>query len=152
MDLCNTSRNVAQGADTSAGAQQTLTNTISKYTPARHRALLAMRCARSKRPFNSVLDPDYQAEVELLRPGTVIPSPRTISEDVKAIYKSVSQKVKEYFSVCCYCSCLIGSKHAGSIHLVIDGWTAPFAYSYLGVVIVWFAQGKIWRTILEFIR
>ena len=40
----------------------------------------------------------------------------------------------------------------GSIHLVVDGWTAPFVASYLGIVAIWFADGKIWRATLEFIR
>jgi len=39
----------------------------------------------------------------------------------------------------------------GSIYLVVDGWTAPFACSYLGIVVVWFAQGQIWQATLEFI-
>ncbi|KIK33755.1 hypothetical protein CY34DRAFT_99076, partial [Suillus luteus UH-Slu-Lm8-n1] len=42
--------------------------------------------------------------------------------------------------------------HIGSIHLVIDGWLAPFAYSYLGIVIVWYDHGKIWQSTLKFIR
>lgn len=40
----------------------------------------------------------------------------------------------------------------GSIHAVIDGWTAPFVASYLGIVIIWFSAGKIHRAILELIR
>ncbi|KAG2363134.1 hypothetical protein BDR07DRAFT_1283062, partial [Suillus spraguei] len=42
--------------------------------------------------------------------------------------------------------------HVGSVHLIIDGWLAPFAYSYLGIVIVWYDRGKIWCSTLEFIR
>ncbi len=40
----------------------------------------------------------------------------------------------------------------GTIHLVLDGWTAPIVASYLGIVVVWFSQGVIHRAILEFIR
>ncbi|KAF8579582.1 hypothetical protein K439DRAFT_1359273, partial [Ramaria rubella] len=40
----------------------------------------------------------------------------------------------------------------GKIHLVMDGWTAPLHFSYLGIVIVWYAQGRINHTILEFVR
>jgi hypothetical protein len=43
-------------------------------------------------------------------------------------------------------------KHTGSVHLVTDGWTAPFAYSYLGIIVVWLAQCRIWRATLEFIQ
>ncbi|KAG1771677.1 hypothetical protein EV702DRAFT_1136563 [Suillus placidus] len=42
-----------QGPD-ATGAQQTLSSSVSKYTPQAHRALIAMRCAVNKRPFNFV--------------------------------------------------------------------------------------------------
>ncbi|KIJ06879.1 hypothetical protein PAXINDRAFT_58178, partial [Paxillus involutus ATCC 200175] len=69
------------------------------YTPARHRALIAMCCAVSRRPFNIVKDAQYVQEVELLRPGTVIPSPTTVLRDVTKIYKEGAKQVKEYFKV-----------------------------------------------------
>jgi hypothetical protein len=70
------------------------------YSPAAHRTLIAMRCAKNHRPFNSVSDEDYQAEVEMLRPGTVLPAPSTVSRDIKAIYLSMSIMVRTYFAVC----------------------------------------------------
>lgn len=85
--------------DSSAGSQQDLRGSVSKYSPARHRALIALRCAASRRPFNTVADPYYLQEVELLRPGTVVPNPRTVSRDVLAIYQKAAIGVKEYFSV-----------------------------------------------------
>ena len=30
-----------------------------------------------------------------------------------------------------------------TIHLVIDGWTAPIVASFLGIVVVWFSDGII---------
>ncbi|KIK19902.1 hypothetical protein PISMIDRAFT_106740, partial [Pisolithus microcarpus 441] len=39
----------------------------------------------------------------------------------------------------------------GSVHLIVDGWRAPFAYSYLGVIVCWYADGKIWQMTLEFL-
>ena len=49
------------------------------YSEAAHRALIALRCAKNQRPFNSVLDEDYQAEVNILWPGTKLPHPQTVS-------------------------------------------------------------------------
>ncbi|KAI0041494.1 hypothetical protein FA95DRAFT_1468683, partial [Auriscalpium vulgare] len=99
IQQCEKRRGVAAGSNSSAGAQQTITNAVSAYTPARHRALIAMRCAHSKRPFRSVLDAHYQAEVELLRPGTILPAPSTVSRDVQAIYDKGADAVKAYFLV-----------------------------------------------------
>jgi hypothetical protein len=34
----------------------------------------------------------------------------------------------------------------------MDGWTAPIVASFLGIVVVWYEEGVIYRAILEFIR
>lgn len=34
----------------------------------------------------------------------------------------------------------------------MDGWTSPITASFLGIVIIWFQDGKMHRAILEFIR
>jgi hypothetical protein len=46
----------------------TVKSTGQPYSAAAHRTLIAMWCAKNHGPFNSVLDEDYQAEVEMLRP------------------------------------------------------------------------------------
>ncbi|KAJ7060828.1 hypothetical protein C8F01DRAFT_988426 [Mycena amicta] len=85
--------------DTNKGAQQDLFGSLSRYTPARHRAIVALRCASSHRPFNTVADPYYLEEVELLRPGTTVPAPITVSRDVQTLYREGAKNVKEYFKV-----------------------------------------------------
>ncbi|KAI6009211.1 hypothetical protein EDC04DRAFT_2498684, partial [Pisolithus marmoratus] len=99
MRECNTRHNVGEDESTAAGAQQTLEWSISEYIPARHRAIIAMQCCVSKRPFNMVQDPHYAKEVQLLWLGTSIPSPSTVSHDVNLIYEEGSKLVKEYFTV-----------------------------------------------------
>ncbi|KAJ6537535.1 hypothetical protein DFH09DRAFT_930744 [Mycena vulgaris] len=153
---CDKTRGVS--GDSNKNAQQDLHRSVSRYTPARHRALVALRCASSHRPFNAVRDPYYLEEVELLRPGTKVPSPRTVSRDIHTLYLAGSKMVKEYFKVPFFpfiyipLDLITQQDYHGAIHAVIDGWTAPFVASYLGIVIVWFAAGKIHRAILEFIR
>ncbi|KAF9011675.1 hypothetical protein BDZ89DRAFT_886360, partial [Hymenopellis radicata] len=70
------------------------------YTPVRHRTILALRSAASKRPYNAVNDPWYQAEVEMWRPGTLIPSADTVAEDVRRLYIGYAPLVRKYFEVC----------------------------------------------------
>ncbi|KAG1761696.1 hypothetical protein EDD22DRAFT_779430 [Suillus occidentalis] len=96
---CVQRRGVSTEGPNAKGAQQTLSGSISKYTPEAHRALIAMRCAVNKRPFRSVADPLYIEEVRLLRPDVIVPSPRTVSRDINEIYLQGSKNVKEYFSV-----------------------------------------------------
>jgi hypothetical protein len=99
-EQCCKRRKVAGTSGSAANAQQDLHNSISRYTPIQHRAIIALRCASSHCPFQIVADPYYKKEVELLRPGTVIPSPLTVSKDLQQIYQQGSLQVKKYFSVC----------------------------------------------------
>jgi hypothetical protein len=92
VNACNKRLGVVSG-----GATQ---HTGAPYSPAGHHTMIAMRCAKNHHPFNSVLDEDYQAEVEMLRPGTILPSPQTVSRDIKAIYAEMSKNVRNYFMVC----------------------------------------------------
>jgi hypothetical protein len=73
--------------------------TPTSYTPAAHRTVIAMRSATSNRPFNAVTDKYYKMEVEMLRPGTVIPHPTTVSQDIKHLYVELSKTVRQYFKV-----------------------------------------------------
>lgn len=82
--------------DTTPVAPQPSTLT---YSRSRHRALIAARCASSKRPFNSVADPHYIQEVQMLCPGAKLPSPTTVARDINAMYKFGAEVVREYFSV-----------------------------------------------------
>lgn len=91
-------------AGMSKGAQQTLEKSVSQYTKARHRTLIALRCAIDKRPYDSISDELYIEEVDLLRPGTKLPSPSTVSRDVQALYSEGGKRVKEYFAVRCFCA------------------------------------------------
>ncbi|TFK41567.1 hypothetical protein BDQ12DRAFT_565291, partial [Crucibulum laeve] len=78
---------------------QSTTGSSIPYSEAAHCTLLALCCAKEHRPFNSVLDEDYQAEVEMLQPGTKLPHPATINNDVKSLYNGLSRHVKSYFQV-----------------------------------------------------
>ncbi|EJC99096.1 uncharacterized protein FOMMEDRAFT_94586 [Fomitiporia mediterranea MF3/22] len=70
------------------------------YSEATHQALIALRCAKSNRPFNSVKDKYYGLEVNMLCLGTVVPVPSTILKDIKHIYEGLSVNVCNYFKVC----------------------------------------------------
>ena len=93
----------------------------------------------------------------MLRPGTKLPSPSTISRDISAMYEGGSNIVKQYFSVSSdilsnATTNLPDQEFTGAVHLVIDGWTSPLMASYLGIVVMWFSGGVLHRRILEFIR
>jgi hypothetical protein len=99
VDACNRHCGVTNSSSSHAGAQQTLTHTVSTYTPSCHHALIAMWCIALKRPFQSVEDAYYLEEVEMLQPGTVMPSKSTVSRDINAIFQQGSVHVRDYFEV-----------------------------------------------------
>ncbi|KAK7034395.1 hypothetical protein R3P38DRAFT_3185246 [Favolaschia claudopus] len=111
-----------------------------EYSEAMHRTLIALRCSCSKRAFNQVEDKWYRLEVEMLRPGTVVPSADTVAEDVQRLYVLLARDVKKYFA-----------QRNRELHNLVDGWTAPIEDQYLGAVIVWEDAGKIFEIVLEFI-
>ncbi|EJD41570.1 hypothetical protein AURDEDRAFT_68674 [Auricularia subglabra TFB-10046 SS5] len=69
--------------------QLTMDQAVSKYSPALHRAILAMRTSVSNRPFNALEDKYYRQEVELLWPGTKLPHRTVVSKDVKYLHTTV---------------------------------------------------------------
>ncbi|KIJ93440.1 hypothetical protein K443DRAFT_112063 [Laccaria amethystina LaAM-08-1] len=70
------------------------------YTVENHHALIALHCAKHARPMNEILDDDYQTEVDMLCPGTVVPHPTIIQQDLINIYVHMSTFVMNYFLVC----------------------------------------------------
>lgn len=69
------------------------------YSHSNHRTLIVAYCAASKCLFNSVADPYYVQEVEMLCPGTRLPSPAMVSRDVKAMYSVGAEVVHKDFLV-----------------------------------------------------
>lgn len=41
---------------------------------------------------------------------------------------------------------------SGALHLAVDGWTSPTSESYLGIIVFWYEETKLWRAVLEFVR
>ncbi|KAK7440073.1 hypothetical protein VKT23_017322 [Stygiomarasmius scandens] len=91
--------------------------------------------------FKMVGDELYLREVELLRPGTKVPSEDTVANDVQRLYKGLSFTVKSYFE-----------NQGREVHAIVNGWTVPITKSYLGVEIILDDGGQIHNATLEFIR
>ncbi|KAF8606681.1 hypothetical protein BDV93DRAFT_437436 [Ceratobasidium sp. AG-I] len=103
--------------DKHSGTQSDLTLSLlpvtsgEVYSAAKHKAIIALRCAQNKRPFNSIADELYKQEVELLHLGTSIPTPQTVSHDIYTIYAGAADGVKNYFNVRACSSILYFSRY-----------------------------------------
>ncbi|KAF8987463.1 hypothetical protein BDQ17DRAFT_1548146 [Cyathus striatus] len=147
MDTDHGTKNLKTSMESCEGYQReearssalSLVSTIP-YSPINHRTLLVLQCADSMWPFNMVNDKFYQMQVQMLHPGTKLPSHDTIQRDTIYLFKVMSLHVQQYFQ-------LLNS----TFHVALDGWTAPTTASFLGLVIVWVEDGELHRAILDFI-
>jgi hypothetical protein len=73
---------------------------VGPYSEACHCTVIALRCASSSRAAQLVTDKWYRKEVELLRPGTSIPSEHTVSRDLKLLHRELATEGQAYFMVC----------------------------------------------------
>ncbi|KAF8593275.1 hypothetical protein BDV93DRAFT_447031 [Ceratobasidium sp. AG-I] len=103
--------------------------------------MLAIWTAVNHRPFHTLSDPLFIEIVRLLRADASVPTPHTVSNDLARIYNQVAVSIQEKFK-----------EMDIAFHLAIDGWSSPLTASFLGVIVFWFEEGKIWRCVLEFIQ
>jgi hypothetical protein len=82
---------------------------LPPYSPVYHQVLLALRAAKYARPVNMYTDEEYLKEVELLCPGTTVPSPDTVGEDIQDLYQGTSVHIMQslmvwiiIFAICIY--------------------------------------------------
>lgn len=81
-----------------------------------YRAEFVRWIAESKRPFQIVKDRGFRCLMKTGRPGCYIPSPETISKDVKQVFANVRQRIAQMLQVrdalssihCLLCSQIVG--------------------------------------------
>ncbi|KAF9008060.1 hypothetical protein BDQ17DRAFT_1455832 [Cyathus striatus] len=107
MDTDHGTKNLKTSMESCEGYQReearssalSLVSTIP-YSLINHRTLLVLQCADSMWPFNMVNDKFYQMQVQMLCPGTKLPSHDTIQRDTIYLFKVMSLHVQQYFQVC----------------------------------------------------
>lgn len=73
---------------------------ISSFRP--HRVEFVRWISESKRPFKIVKDPGFRSLMKTGRPDCYIPSPETISRDVKKVFVAVRQRIAHMLQVSSY--------------------------------------------------
>ncbi|KIJ26802.1 hypothetical protein M422DRAFT_136577, partial [Sphaerobolus stellatus SS14] len=111
------------------------------YSPGRFRYLLALWVSRRNRPFKIIHDAELQEIFKMLYLRVDIVSRTTVARDVGEMFTLTKENVKQYLM-----------DVNGKIHIVVDGWTSPQVYSFLGITIQYVRDGHIEAFILEFIR
>ncbi|KAH9045980.1 hypothetical protein EDB84DRAFT_1265619, partial [Lactarius hengduanensis] len=78
------------------------------------RAHIAKWCAESSRPLSIVNDREFKVLMKAGRPGTTIPSQKTVSRDIQAAFDKCRLRVDR-----------ILKGHSGKINFATDAWTSP---------------------------
>jgi hypothetical protein len=71
-----------------------------QHTRTEARAEIVCWVAKSKRPFQIVADRGFQSLMKTGRPEYYIPSPTTVSRDVKKVFVNVRQRMAKMLQVC----------------------------------------------------
>ncbi|KAF8986674.1 hypothetical protein BDQ17DRAFT_1259349 [Cyathus striatus] len=85
-----------------ASTQSSSSGPTIPYSPMNHWIPLVLQCADSMRPFNMVNDKFFQMQVEMLCPGTQLPSHTTIQRDTISLFQLLLLHVQQYFQVHIY--------------------------------------------------
>ncbi|THH18736.1 hypothetical protein EUX98_g8907 [Antrodiella citrinella] len=118
----------------------------STYNKAHFRFLIALWIARRHRPHAIVSDPELLQLFRMLYAKVEVPSPSTVSRDIREIFLMSRANVAAQLQA-----------HVGRLHLCIDGWTSPNVISFLGVTVHYMdteaTEGAQMRSfILDFVR
>ncbi|KAF8868924.1 hypothetical protein BD779DRAFT_1458867, partial [Infundibulicybe gibba] len=115
------------------------------YSAPRFRFLLALWCSRHHRPFQIVEDEElvemFKMLYALFYHRVEIPHPTTISRDVHDMFLLCQKNV---------ISILKGLALSRALH--ITSWSSPNIYSFLGITIHQFCDGRMLTYILDFIK
>ena len=71
-----------------------------QHTKTKARAEIVRWVAESKRPFKIVVDRGFQSLMKTGRPEYYIPSPTTVSWDVKKVFVNVHKQMATLLQVC----------------------------------------------------
>ncbi|KAG6807073.1 hypothetical protein H0H92_008924, partial [Tricholoma furcatifolium] len=94
--------------------QQPISVSYCALTSDETRVRIALWCAESSRPMKIVRDCQFTMLILAGRPTTTIPSPTTVSRDIKAAFEACRSQIDN-----------ILWKHEGHVHFATDAWTLP---------------------------
>jgi hypothetical protein len=80
--------------------------------------------SESKRPFNIVNDCGFQCLMKTRRPEYYIPSPTTVSRDVKQVFTNVHKRIAKMLQ-----------EHDGDLNFTTDAWTSPNHKAFVAVTV-----------------
>ncbi|KAF8718330.1 hypothetical protein AX14_011894 [Amanita brunnescens Koide BX004] len=96
---------------------------------------------KSKRPFVIAKDRGYHQNMKTGRPHQYIPSPETISQDVRVVFVEARKHMSRLLKA-----------HDGRFHFATDCWTAPNRRAYMAVTIQFATEGVVKEWLLDIVE
>ncbi|KAF9537611.1 hypothetical protein CPC08DRAFT_609670, partial [Agrocybe pediades] len=96
-----------------AGGKGKVTYSHTQHTTAERRAEIVHWVAESRRPFSIVKDRGFESLMKTGRPGIHIPSPATVSRNVKMVFVNARRRISKLLK-----------EHDGALHFATDAWTS----------------------------
>lgn len=97
--------------------------------------------SESKRPFNIVSDRGYQSLMKTGRPEYYIPSPTTVSRDVRKVFANVRKRLAKMLQ-----------EHEGKLNFATDAWTSPNHKAFVAVTVHFEIEGKPMSMLLDMVE
>ncbi|KAG6805554.1 hypothetical protein H0H92_014967, partial [Tricholoma furcatifolium] len=118
--------------------QKPVTMSHHALTSDETRAHVALWCAESNRAMKIVTDRQFATLMKAGRPSTVLPSPSTVSRDIKAAYAACRVRIDQ-----------ILREHDGRIHFATDAWTSPNHRAMVAWTVYLHHQGHVLVFLLD---
>jgi hypothetical protein len=93
------------------------------------------------RPFKIVKDRGFQTLMKTGRPDYYIPSPETVSRDVKKVFVRCRQRIAKMLQ-----------EHDGVLNFATDAWTSPNHKAYVAVTVHFEEKGVPISMLLDLVQ
>jgi hypothetical protein len=94
--------------------------------------------SESKRPFNIVNDRGFQSLMKTGRLEYYIPSPTTVSRDVKKVFANVHSRIAKMLQ-----------QHEGKLNFATDAWTSPNHKAFVAITVHFEINGAPMSMLLD---
>lgn len=101
-----------------------VTYSYRQHTKTESRAEIVRWVVENKRPFNIVNDRGFRNLMKTGRPEYHIPSPNTVSRDVKKVFVNARRRIANMLR-----------EHEGSLSFATDAWTSPNHKAFVAVTV-----------------
>ncbi|TFY61175.1 hypothetical protein EVG20_g7153 [Dentipellis fragilis] len=112
-----------------------------QHTKAETKAEIIRWVSESLRPFNIVSDRGFNCLMKTGRPGYYIPSPSTVSCDVKLVFARARNRIAKLLQ-----------EHDGDLNFVMDAWTSSNHHAFIALTIHLMFNGEPISILLDLVE